>query len=156
MAEKNSDPEMTSGKRESLLAAYSFAQESRNHNDLVAWEITAIVWGAQTLLLGFVLDALANKDSRPLILLTALLGIVLTFSNNILLRKRSQVCEMMRSISVQIEDLLEDMEIKPQRALDRKYRRGTQRRAFFTISYSFYVVWIAAFEWTLYLMTSCE
>jgi len=152
MPSNEPSPETPQGKLSCFLATYSFAQESRNHNDLVAWEITAIVWGGQTLLLGFVLEAVGNLHSHPLILLTSLLGIVLTLSNNKLLKKRSEVCDWMRNISVRIEDLVSEMEIKPQKALDEKYERGAQRRAFLTVSYSFYLVWATVFFWTLHLM----
>jgi hypothetical protein len=38
------------------IAEYEFARDNRGHADATAWEMTAIVWGGQTLLLGFILS----------------------------------------------------------------------------------------------------
>jgi hypothetical protein len=43
-----------------LIAEYEFARDNRNHGDATEWEMTAIVWGAQTLPLGFILEAISN------------------------------------------------------------------------------------------------
>jgi len=63
---------------EVLLNEYDHAQDVAQHTDAVFWEITAIVWGANTLMLGFVLEAIGNEKAGLLIEITAMLGIVLS------------------------------------------------------------------------------
>jgi hypothetical protein len=64
---------------EVLLNEYDHAQDAAQHTDAVFWEITAIVWGANTLMLGFVLEAIQTKEASLLIEVSAVLGIVLNW-----------------------------------------------------------------------------
>lgn len=50
-----------------LLNEYERAQELAHHSDAVFWEITSIIWGANTLMLGFVLEAMGNCRAKLLI-----------------------------------------------------------------------------------------
>jgi len=61
-----------------LRLEYEKTQDSAEHNDTVMWETAAIIWGANTLLLGFVLEAIDKAVARVLIVLTAVLGILIT------------------------------------------------------------------------------
>ncbi len=63
---------------EVLLNEYERAQDVAQHSDAVFWEITAITWGANTLMLGFVLEAISDCKARLLIEVTAVLGMVLS------------------------------------------------------------------------------
>jgi len=63
---------------EVLLDEYERAQDVAQHSDAVFWEIAAITWGANTLMLGFVLEAIADWKARVLIEFTAVLGMVLS------------------------------------------------------------------------------
>jgi hypothetical protein len=78
-----------------MLAEYEFARDNRISADTTAWEMTSIVWGAQTLLLGFVLEALPNKESQELIIFVGGLGILLCIFNHFIMKTRSKVAREM-------------------------------------------------------------
>src|SRR5205823_2582561 len=61
---------------ERAFRIYEMAQQSAEHSDTLLWEVTYIIWGATTLLLGFVLEAI--KQEPGLALMTALLSIFLS------------------------------------------------------------------------------
>ena len=127
---------------ERLLAQYEFARDTRDHADASAWEMTSIVWGAQTLLLGFVLEAISNKDAQPLIAIVGVLGLLLCLFNYRVMHARTRVCRAMIRICLRIEGRLK-MELKPQRFLNRYYPRGIQRRWFYIVNGFFAVAWVS-------------
>jgi hypothetical protein len=127
-----------------LIAEYEFARDNRNHADASAWEMTSIVWGAQTLLLGFVLEAVSNRDAQPLIMLIAVLGLVMTVFNYVVMTARNRVCNLMNKICLLIEDRPE-MVFKPQSYLNRFYRPRIQTVAFRIVNSLFILVWLAVF-----------
>jgi hypothetical protein len=134
---------MTNGDgNDLLLAQYEFARDNRGHADTSAWEMTSIVWGAQTLLLGFVLEAISNTDAQPLIIGVGVLGILLCIFNFRVMQARNRVCNAMIRICLRIEIRLR-MVLKPQHFLNRFYRRGIQRRWFYIVNTSFALAWLA-------------
>jgi len=66
--------------KEITLAEYQAAQETAHHVDVVIWEAAAIIWSANALLLGFILEAWnsAKPSTYFLILLGAMLGLGMT------------------------------------------------------------------------------
>src|SRR5437667_9284840 len=95
MTNENEEP-----SADNLRLEYQCAQDSAQHHDTILWETAAIVWGANTLLLGFVLEAIDTRKARPLILLTAILGILLTYvvmnlmkSSNVLRNQKYERCK---------------------------------------------------------------
>lgn len=63
-------------KIEFSLAEYDQALEIAQHTDVVIHEVAAIVWGANTLLLGFILEVSCDSSNQRLVVLTAFLGII--------------------------------------------------------------------------------
>lgn len=59
-----------------ILAEYDRAQEIAQHTDVVIHEVAAIIWGANTLLLGFILEVNCDSSNQRLVVLTALLGMI--------------------------------------------------------------------------------
>jgi hypothetical protein len=137
-------------QKELLLAAYEFARENRNQSDAAAWEMTAIVWGGQTLLLGFVLEAISNRDAQPLIVLAGVLGALMCGFNHVVMRARNGICKSMVDICIEIEKSL-SMPTKPQARLSEHYRPGTQRRWFRIINWVFLPVWLAVIAKAVWL-----
>jgi hypothetical protein len=123
------------------IAQYEFASDNRNQADATAWEMTSIVWGAQTLLLGFVLEAISNRDAQLLIMGVGALGLLLCIFNCVVMGARNRVCNAMIRICVRIEEK-GGMEFKPQRFLNRLYRRRVQRRWFYFVNAAFALVWL--------------
>lgn len=56
---------------------YEKAQETAHHSDIVAYEVAAIVWSAETLLLGFVLEVPPDKHQQSLVIVASVLAILL-------------------------------------------------------------------------------
>ena len=63
---------------EIVKLAYERSEENAYHDDILMWEVASIVWGANTLLLGFILEAIDNSNARPLIIVLSIIGIFLT------------------------------------------------------------------------------
>lgn len=61
-----------------LLAEYERAQEIGLHTDNIIHEVVAIVWGAETLLLGFSLDVSCDSSNQRLVIATAIVGIFMS------------------------------------------------------------------------------
>jgi len=67
------------GQEETARLVYESSLESARHSDILMWQVTAIIWGANILLLGFVSEALEKQKSRPPITIgLSALGVVLT------------------------------------------------------------------------------
>jgi hypothetical protein len=64
-------------ERAMLLAEYQAAQSSAQHHDGLIWPATSIVWGANLVILGFILQNLSTLTLKPLTTLLCLLAIVL-------------------------------------------------------------------------------
>ncbi len=60
---------------EKALHEYSAALEVAHHNDNVMHEVTAIVWGANTLLLGFILEVPCESKNQILVIVASIVGI---------------------------------------------------------------------------------
>lgn len=56
---------------------YERAQEISHHSDAVAYEVAAIVWSGQVLLLGFVLEVPPHKYQQSLVIVASVLAILL-------------------------------------------------------------------------------
>jgi hypothetical protein len=63
-------------KPEITIAEYDQALDIAQHTDVVIHEVAAIIWGANTLLLGFILEVDCGSSNQRLVVLTAALGII--------------------------------------------------------------------------------
>jgi hypothetical protein len=126
-----------------LLVEYEFARETRGQADTAAWEMTAIMWGGQTLLLGFALEAIEFRSAQPLIMLLAAVGVLLSCYNHVVMQTRSLVAREMVSVCAELEDLV-GMNVKPQHRIDLRYPKNRQTTWFYVINFSFAAVWIFA------------
>jgi hypothetical protein len=134
-----------------LIAEYEFARDNRGNADATAWEMTAIVWGGQTLLLGFVLEAISNRDVQLLIVLVGVLGLVLCRFNYVVVTTRNLVCNAMNRICGEIENSTEEMLRKPQNRLNSVYPSRVQTLWFNVVNWVFAVAWLAVIAKTLWL-----
>ena len=67
-------------RTEKALAAYQVAHENAHHADTIIWEAAAIIWSANALLMGFVIEAVSSAKLRVhvLIAVISILGIGMT------------------------------------------------------------------------------
>lgn len=108
------------------------------------WEVAAIIWGGQTLLLGFVLEAISgSKSALALVVVVAIIGIVMAVFTKGVTAKRAAVCRKMIEIMRQVEDQLE-MPVKPQHEIDSTYGGESRFQTKWSdrLNYSFVVAWI--------------
>lgn len=135
------------------LSVYERALESVNHTDTVMWEITAIIWGGNTLLLGFILEAIDTPAALPLIVFVAIAGLALTAFV-------ARICEVAKitkkigyGICREIEKNVEFPEkLRLHTQIDRLYPAGIARRWVYGISIIFAVIWIFVLAYTLFLL----
>jgi hypothetical protein len=124
-----------------LLNEYERAQEVAQHSDAVFWEITSIIWGANTLMLGFVLEAIGNASAEWLIVATATLGVVLSmlvvatyYSSKVGQRIAFKVC---RSIEARLPTNL-----KLHTQIDQAYPKQFIQRMVWLVTIIFLLAWI--------------
>jgi len=63
---------------EKVLREYDQALTIGHHTDTIIHEVTAIVWGANTLLLGFILEVPCNPKEQILVVVAAFVGIFIS------------------------------------------------------------------------------
>jgi hypothetical protein len=62
-----------------LRCAYASAQDAARHSDILMWQVTSITWGANVVLMGFVLQSIGDHKTRPLAAVTvSIIAIALT------------------------------------------------------------------------------
>jgi hypothetical protein len=83
---------------------YELAQQSAEHHDTLLWEVTYVIWGSTTLLLGFVLETIEQEPF--LALMTALLSIFLSVMVLHFAMLYRQVRNAKYAICKEIEDAL--------------------------------------------------
>ena len=65
-------------RQEKLFHEYDQALQIAQHSDTIIYEVTAIVWGASTLLLGFILEVPCESSNQNLVMLSAVVGFCLS------------------------------------------------------------------------------
>ncbi|MHB8410710.1 MAG: hypothetical protein ACYDDI_02045 [Candidatus Acidiferrales bacterium] len=136
--ETNETPDRTD---QNLREAHAFAREERAQADTLLWEVSAIIWGGQTLLLGFVLEAInGGRAALVLIIVVAVIGIFMASFNDRITNKRSEVCQAMVEVMTGVENQLE-MPIKPQQIITKSYGRGFQREWSQKLNWCFRLAW---------------
>src|SRR5882724_771642 len=63
---------------EKALRQYDQALQIGHHTDTIIHEVTAIVWGANTLLLGFILEVPCMREEQILVIVAAIVGVFMS------------------------------------------------------------------------------
>jgi hypothetical protein len=135
---------------EKILAAYHVAHENAHHHDLIIWEAAAIIWSANALLMGFVLEAVSSSKLRvhALIAASSLLGIGMTSFLLLSFRRMKRNQEISWKICQDIEKKL-GMEFKVHSKIDEDYEnKGARTRMqvlYRILSTLFIIIWLAFF-----------
>jgi hypothetical protein len=153
------NPEYTTNdglRVEKMLAEYERAQESGLHIDTIIHEITAIVWGANTLLLGFTLEVKCKSDNQKLVLLAAFIGILMSIyvQFNVWLGKKAQ--KVAYSICREIEDELPLTHRLASRIKENYPQWKPGQVAFVVLTIVFCVGWFCVFLHALACLYSCR
>jgi len=129
---------------EDLRVEYQASQSSAEHHDQLVWTVTSVLWAANLVLLGFVLDGLYNKLSPLLITLVAIVGIIMTVSS-------WRFCSLLRTIKIQkyqrCIQLEEILGLQQHRGL--RYRPGAHQPYFNSVMVAVLVIWaiVVAYGW---------
>jgi hypothetical protein len=67
-----------SERNQVALTEYECAQATAFHSDSIIQEVAAIVWGANTLLFGFILEVSCKPENELLVIVAATLGILMS------------------------------------------------------------------------------
>ena len=133
---------------ERAFRIYEFAQQSAEHSDTMLWEVTYIIWGATTLLLGFVLEGIRKESFLEL--MTALLSIFLS----IMVLRFAMLYRRVRNRKYQVCKEIEDvLQMKWRQHTDTKdYSPGEQTRWYWVTTFIFIFVWSLVAVRSGYLM----
>lgn len=125
---------------EKLLAEYERAQDVAQHADSITYEVASIVWGANTLLLGFILEVPCDADRQPIVILAAIIGILITCFVPIVVHlvKIGQLIAF--DICREIEGIA-DLTRRLHTRIHAKYPRGSGRAAIGVITAFFLIAW---------------
>jgi uncharacterized membrane protein len=63
-------------KTRALLVEYTATQNSAQHHDSLVWTTTGMVWGAELVLLGFVIQNI-NSSEKAIVIVACILALVL-------------------------------------------------------------------------------
>ena len=133
-------------------SVYERAQDAAFHSDEVMWQITAIIWGANTVLLGFVLDAMHTRSVLALIV-SSVVGMVLTA----FVARVCAVAKVAKSVGFEICRTIEKHSDFPEHLrlhtrIDKRYPRGFGRRWVYGISITFGLLWLGVLIFGVRLM----
>jgi hypothetical protein len=143
---------MESGPTSSdLMSVYECSQEAAYHSDTVMWEVTAIIWGANTLLLGFILEALEDPRALKIIIPISIIGMILTAFV-------ARVCAVATVAKKAGFGICREMEKTfPERfrlhtTIDKDYPKGMGRTWVYGISSAFGIVWLIVLFYAAWLL----
>lgn len=129
--------------REWTKLVYERAQEDAFHSDAVAYEVAAIVWSANILLLGFVLEVPLTPSRQILVLVGAAVAAIFTgyvpFVLSLTKIGQGIAQKLCREIEVH-ENLPEWLQLHNRINLVYKKRRG--RMAVYVVTVVFLLLWL--------------
>lgn len=124
---------------------YQSAQQSAEHHDAMLWEVTYIVWGSTTLLLGFVLEAI---NEEPLLsLITAGFSIFITVLSVFFAMSFRKIRNNKYAVCKRIE---QDMNMKWKQHSELDTPIGTQTRWYCATAIALILVWLCVVFRSLY------
>lgn len=132
-----------------LLTEYGKAQDSAEHHDRLVWQVTSILWAANTLLLGFTLSALASGNtllSRLISILLAVIGVVLLWMAAVM---QTQFRDLKRQKYDRCKEIERTLGLKQHRAV--VWKKSQQTVLYRYVLGLFIGVWaaIAILPWVL-------
>jgi len=139
-------PPQESGNTNSkiLLSVYERAQDATYHTDLILWQIAAIVWSANAVLLGLVLQFYNGQSTPWLVLLVSAIGMVLT----IFVARVCYVAKVVKGVGYPMCQEIEKQfvaELRLHTKIDEKYPKGMARNWVMGITALFVFSWLCIF-----------
>lgn len=133
---------------EKLLAAYHVAHENAHHHDVIIWEAAAIIWSANALLMGFVLEAVSSPELRVhvLIAVSSILGVGMTAFLLLSFPRMKRNQQISWEVCQNIEKKL-GLEFKVHTEIHKDYTKTKirMRPLYYILSLLFIIAWLAFF-----------
>ncbi|EMV0269109.1 hypothetical protein ACP43V_13325 [Vibrio genomosp. F10 str. 9ZC157] len=127
-------------ENENKLLEYEMAQNSAEHHDNLVWSVSTLTWGVSSVLLGFVLNNIAENKLGIVILLFCLIGIFLILCSWLFARQ-------FRSIRNQkyrrCKELERELGLVQHRNI--KHKEGSQSAMYSIIMLLFIATWVVVF-----------
>ena len=124
-------------KNKALLVEYSAAQNSAQHHDSLVWNSIGLIWSAQLVLLGFIIQVINEMLNPMIILFACVLALVLLiylcisyFSFRKIRNYKYQICK----------EIEKEFNLHQHNSLKHKKYIGTI--SFFIVTVIFGIVWI--------------
>jgi hypothetical protein len=141
MKQDNSE-HLTSETTAKMLAEYEQAQSTGHHSDAVFHEVAAVAWGANALLLGFILEVPCSSENQRLVIVAAAIGLLISGFVPLVLHLTKIGQAIAYSVCREIENELQ----LPHRLNNRIHDRYPPKRgqhAVWVITASFVLAWLS-------------
>lgn len=132
-------------RRGEILLEYELAQQSAEHHDTLLWEVTAIIWSANTLMLGFAFET-SSSSPQGIVFAGAILGIFLSAFAHLhvrisgwVKRQKYAICHVIeRELALSHRQHLEMLETYP---LGHRRLAGIQTKVHLFLTICFILAW---------------
>lgn len=138
-------------EEERQLKEYELSQQSAEHHDAMLWEVTAIIWGANTLMIAFTFETARDPVTQSRVLVAAILGIALTIFARVNYLTSRQVRRRKYAICQAIEEaipLVHEQHVNEERV----YQKGVQTNWHLAMTVLFVCGWAILGGITVWLM----
>jgi hypothetical protein len=139
--EQDTSKEMNEAVTQKMLAEYAQAQSVGQHSDSVFHEVAAIAWGANTLLLGFILEVGCESSNQRLVIVAGFIGLLISgyvpFVQYLIKIGQKIGYSLCREIESDLQ-LPHSLHTR----IEKAYLKGWGQRAVWTITIAFIVAWL--------------
>jgi len=122
---------------------YERAQEDAFHSNAVAYEVAAIVWSANILLLGFVLEVPLTPRRQTLVLVAAVVSAIFTLyvPYVMYLTKIGQGVAQQLCREIEVHENLPDW-LRLHNRIDIVYKKKRGQNAVYVVTFVFIMLWL--------------
>ena len=124
-----------------MLAEYEHAQSIAQHDDAVFHEVAAIAWGANTLLLGFILEVPCDSSNQRLVIAAGVVGLFVSCYVPLVMYLIKIGQPIAFSVCREIENKLQ-LPHRLNNQIHEKYPPKWGQRAIWTITVVFVLAWL--------------
>ena len=138
---------------EKLLAEYDRAQEAAYHGDAILYEVAAIIWSGNALLLGFILEAPSHLGIQVVVAALSILGIL----TSVFVMRTQSLSKIGQHIAYDVCQKIErqvPLTYKLHCRIDAEYPAGAAWRWICLITAAFIAVWVVVLLRAAFLV--CE
>jgi len=127
-----------------LLAEYERAQETAHHCDVIIYEVAAIIWSGNTLLLGFILEAPYRLGIQIIVAVLSILGMM----TSAFVTRTLRLSKIIQHVAYQVCQKIENdipLANKLHSQVNAIYPPRVAQRWVWAITIAFLIVWLVVF-----------